>query len=373
MKFKFTPGSQSKFAELLKAAASKDVEVSKQANEVFASVISSSLSRVLDPQSYSARIFGEALTYDGENPPEIPLDPYFNLPDGAFKIWSNGFPGGLAYNEVSGNDYFRFRTVHMDTAIAWNRSYVESSVLPNIVERHIARLMDEMLLKIDYLAFSVLAEALGGAQTYGQSHVISSTAKLAGAPRKFQLDDISRLITKEKLLNASFANGTSRSATGGVDLLLLSPFSMEEVRRMVYNPMNTTAIPNTDESTAMPLPDELRMEVFRSGGASSLFGKELLELTEMSAGYPYSQLFRNPAYYTAAGLPTWGPTEELVVGINTGMNAFARVVRTDGDGNSLRLQPDDQHTARSRKTGYFVEWEGSFAGGNDRSIVGLVW
>jgi hypothetical protein len=234
------------------------------------------------------------------------------------------------------------------------------------------RLLDEVMVKSQFNAFTVLAEALGGARTNGASHVIASTAKTAGSARKFQLDDVNRLMTKIKRLNSSWANGTSRSPGSGLTDLFVSPEAMEEVRKMTYNPMNTTATPDTAESTALGLPDQMRMEIYRSGGASEIYGKTLHELNELGLGAVYNELFRQR--YVASGAPAWvTATDELVIGVDLSIGAFARAINADTNGATFQMEVDDQHLSRSKKMGYYGMQEEGWVVGLDRAIVGLLW
>ena len=364
--------AEAKTLQLLRDSGSNNKSVSGPAQEAFASIMGASLSRTLEPLSIANQIFTEVEVYTGRDVPEIPIDLYYGVGEGAFRVWSNGYPGGLAYNEISGFDSFRFRTSRMDSAIAWNKSYAESARM-KVVERGLMRLMDEIMVKSQFNAFTVLAEALGGARTLNQSHVIASTAKTAGTGHRFQLADVNLLMTKIKRLNSSWANGTSRSATSGLTDLFLSPEMMEDVREMTYNPMNTTGVPDSAESTALGLPDEMRMEIYRNGGASQIYGKTLHELNELGVGQVYNELFRQRYNATGGGAPAWTvATDELIIGIDASMGAFARVINADTNGSTFQLQVDDQHLARSEKMGYYGFVEEGWLVGNDKAIVGIL-
>jgi hypothetical protein len=241
-----------------------------------------------------------------------------------------------------------------------------------VVQKGIDRLMGEVMVKSQFNAFTVLAKALGGASTNGQTHTIASTAKTNSTTRKFQLDDLNRLMTKIKRLNPSWAKGTPATRGSGLTDLYVSPETMEQVRAMTYNPMNTTATPNTDESTALGLPDEIRMEIYRSGGASSLYGKNLHELLELGVGQVYNELFRQN--YTQGTGPAWTPaTDELIIGIDASMGAFARCINADENNSTFQMLADDQHFNRSDKMGYYGSQEEGWVVGNEKAIVGLLW
>jgi hypothetical protein len=368
-----TKEAEAKTLQLLRDSGSTNKSVADAAQEAFASIMSSSLSRVLEPLNVANDIFTEVEVYTGRDVPEIPIDLYYGVGEGAFRVWSNGYPGGLAYNEISGFDSFRFRTSRMDSAIAWNKSYAADARM-KVVERGLMRLMDEIMVKSQFNAFTVLADALGAARTANQSHVIASTAKTNSTARQFQLDDVNRLMTKIKRLNSSWANGTTRSAGSGLTDLYISPETMEQIRKMTYNPMNTTGVPDSTESTALGLPDEMRMEIYRNGGATEIYGKTLHELNEMGVGQVYNELFRQKYNAVGGGAPAWTvATDELVIGIDKSLGAFARVINADTNGSTFQLLVDDQHLARSEKMGYYGFTEEGWLVGLDKAIVGLLW
>ncbi len=359
--------AKAKVLELVRNSGSKDPSVAQPAQAAFASIISSSLSQVLDPLSIANLVYDEVIQFTGDTPPEIPIDTYFGLGEGTFRIWSNGVAGGLAYNEISGSDNWRFRTSKIDSAIAWSKKYARDSRL-DVVQKGIDRLLGEILVKSQYRAFEVLATALGNAVTNGQSHVIASTAKTAVTARKFQLDDVNRLMTKIKRLNASWAFGTPAVRGSGLTDLFISPEAMEEIRKMTYNAVNTT---NTT-ATAVELPDEMRMEIYRSGGASSIYGKNLHELIELGVGQPYNELFRQK--YTQGTGPAWtAATDEIIIGIDASMGAFARCINADENNSTFQMLADDQHFNRSDKMGFYGSQEEGWVVGNDKALVGILW
>lgn len=371
LKFK-TEEAKAKVLKLVQDSGSQDSSISEPAQTSFASLIGSAASQVLEPMSIANQIFDQVVTYSGDTPPEIPIDTYFGLGEGLFRVWSNGVAGGLAYNEISGSDSFRFRTVKLDSAIAWSKKYARASRL-DVVRRGIDRLLAEVAVKSQFNAFQVLAQALGESVTNGRAHIIASTAKLAGQPRKFQLDDVNRMMTLIKRLNPSWANGTPANRGSGLTDLFVSPETMGEIRQMTYNPVNTTAIPDTAESTALGAPDEMRMEIYRNGGASQIYGKNLHELIELGVGQIYNQLFFQN-YQPTGDAPAWNiATDELVIGIDAGLGAFVRAVNTDENNSTFKLLPDDQHFARTDKMGYYGEQEEGWLVGNNKGIVGLIW
>lgn len=368
-----SPEDEAKLGKLLVDTASTVREVAEHARETLGSIYSSSLSRVLEPTAIANRIFDDTIKYGGSNIPEIPIDTYFGIGEGAFDLWSTAYPGGLQYNEISGGEVFRFRPYRIDSAVAWNLDYAREARL-DVVNKAMQRMLKEVLVKSQYQAFSVLAQALGSARTNGRGHVIPSFSKETNSAKKFQIEDVNRLKVLLKRLNMSWANGTTLDG-GGLTDLFLSPEMMADVRRMAYNPQNTTAVPDTQESTVLGLPDGIRERIFRDPNVTSIWDINLNEMTELGVGGPYNLLFNK--YYTTNGTnpaaPTWAPsTDEIIIGIDANMGAFARAVQTDGKGNTFQMEVDDQHFRRSNKAGYFGFLQESWLVGNSRAIAGIL-
>lgn len=367
MSFKIAKEAVPQFKSLLKDSASN---VSSQ--QSIASIYSASLSQVHDPLNMANKIFTEVTRYSGNQVPEIPIDLFFGIGEGALRVWANGYPGGLQYNEITGADTFRFRTYRMDSAIAFAKAFAEDSRL-DVLNKGMNRLMDEVLLKSQGNAFLTLAEALGNARTGGLGHVIPSYAKANGGGHKLQIEDFNRLKVLMKRLNTSFAFGSTRSKQSNLTDLFMSPEMVADIRRMSYNPMNTTAVPDTQESTALGLPDTVRTNIFNGGDAQSIWDVNIWEMSELGLGAPYNRLFQT--WYTtagAAGAPTWNAsTDEIIIGVDRN-GSFSRVIQEDGEGNTFQLKVDNQFTNREEKIGWYGFTREGWVVGDARSVVGMI-
>lgn len=359
---------------LLVNCASKNKDVAEHARQTVADIYSASLSRVLAPRQNARLIYGDPVIVGPDDPREVPIDTYFNIGEGAFKIWSNGWAGGLSYNELSGEDEYRIRPFNLSSAIAWDLKYAEKAVLP-VVQKGIQRLYAELGVKTDWLAFTPLMQALGSARTGGRAHVIPSINKAAGSGHRFVIDDVNNLKVLMARLNQSWANGGTVGGDAELSDLFLSPEMMGNVRQMAYNPQNTYGIPDSAESTALGLPDDIRSSIFQSGGTASIWDINLHQMKELGVGQPFTQLFYsyyNPAGANPAAPPFVPSTDEVIIGVARNLDAFAHFIESDDRNATFRLEVDDQHFRRARKFGYFGEIWQDFVVGNNRAVVGLV-
>jgi hypothetical protein len=258
--------------------------------------------------------------------------------------------GGLATNHVSGTEDFRFTTESIDSAVSCLKKYAQNARL-DVVSAMINKMIQEMLLKSEYLNFSTLLIALANSRTGPGGLAQVYTGATAG---EFKLADLNTLWTKVSRLRNSWAGGTPTSKVGrGLTHLLISPEVMGDIRAFSYNPQNTSAVPNTDESTALGLPDSIREEVFRSAGIPSLFGVELIVLNELGVGQPYNYLFDD--LYTPAGSDATfnSATQEIAIGVDASTNAFLKITEV-GDSGATEVFPDDQWVRRSEKIGFYA-------------------
>jgi hypothetical protein len=211
-------------------------------------------------------------------------------------------------------------------------------------------------------------KALAEARTNSLEHVIASTAT-----GRLQLDDFNRLITRSKKLFTAWDGGTPEdgvSSAGATDIYL-SVDRMEDIRAMAYNPQNTIAVPNTDESTSTPLPDSIREEIFRNAGATELYGKLLHEMLELGVGKRYNTVFDN-LYSGATSFDT--AAQELVLGVNQSKEygLLKPVAQNADSGETFVTRVDDQWPARAEKIGWWGSQELGFICVDPRVLSGVI-
>ena len=355
--------------KLLQAMGSRDKEVSFQAQEIFAAFVAQLIPQVLDQMATHKLIYGEPIVYDPDNgDPMIPLEYYHDIQEGLFTIWSQGSAGSIPTNEVAGPvDEFRLRTYQHQTAVSMKKCYARQSRL-DVVGLALQRVLQEYLVKTEYQAWTPVLKALAESTVSGDKQIISATT--AG---KLQFDDFNRLWTKVARFRQSWAGGTpSSTPCRGLTDLFVSPELLEDIRSFAYNPANSTAIPNTDESTAMPLPDSMREEIFRNSGMASIFGVNIISLLEFGVGQQWNVLF-DSFYNPSGGDPTFTQaSQELALGVDLSCNAFVSCLgQNPCEPSPSVFLPDDQWSAREEKLGFFSSVRAGYAVVDSKNLVGL--
>lgn len=365
MKLDFGQKNKEKILKLFETAASEDRDKSFEGLVALAALAGPVIDQVI-PQLATHRWIYDVIPYNmNDGAPTIPIDPYFGNTEGALKVWSQNMPGGLASNLVSGGDEYRFTTHTINSAISFLKKYIELGRL-DVFNKGIEKLTQELLLVTEFQAWFVLLSALANATTDSATHLISATT--AGV---FTLDDLNRLMTKAKRIRKSWVGGTPVAVPGqGITDLFVSPEVIEDIRAMAYQPMNTRAGSlATSGATAVPLPDEMRLEAWRNAGAPSFFGVTIHEMQEFGVAQVYSQIF-DQVY---SGSPAFAQnSQELVLGVDLSLDCAVMVEATDRAGVAHVTKVDDQFPERSKKVGFYTEWEGGFMVADNKSLVGLV-
>jgi hypothetical protein len=215
----------------------------------------------------------------------------------------------------------------------------------------------------------------------------------SAAAGRFVLNDLNKLFTKIKRINASFVGGTPSGARRGLTDLLVSPEIIEEIRGMAYNPINTKQAPvsatspstgQTAGNVGIAAPDEVRNQIFSQAGIPEFYGVSLMEILELGVGKRFNTIFSTVSsgvsfadnYSIAANGGTARAiqtTEQIVVGLDRSRDALVRAVAVDSDtGSEFNLSADDQYTLRQNKIGYFGALEEGRMVLDNRALVGLI-
>jgi hypothetical protein len=333
--------------ELVKAMASRNRTVAYEAQVALAEFIGPVLAEVINNAPTISNLF-TTLQFNADDNPSIPLDLYYDINDEDYvKVYSQSHAGGLPTNQVLPTaSEMKVATYSLDTAVSFDRRYAAKSRM-DVVSKTFSRAAQEILAKQETTSASLVMGSLADASTAGTGHVRANSST-----NSFVLDDINKMMTLAKRINTSFLGGTPASGQGrGITDLIVSPETVEKLRAMAYNPINTSAAPIAsavkDGHTA---PDEMRMSIYNSAGLPEFYGISIVEILELGAGKRFTKLFSGThdsvAFNTA--------TDDLVIGLDRSRESLIRAVAVDEDsGGEFNLIADDQYSIRQQKIGYF--------------------
>ena len=355
--------------KLLEAMGSNNRQTALEAQEIFAAFSAPLIQQVLDQLATHKLIYGEPIEYNSDGgDPMIPLEYFHDIGEGLINIWSQGSPGAIPTNEIAGPvDEFRLRTYQHGTAVSMKKCYARQSRM-DVVSGVLQRVLQEFIVKTEYQAWTPILTALANSRTNGDLQIINSTET-----GKLGFDDFNRLWTKVCRFRQSWAGGTpTASPSRGLTDLFVSCELLENIRSFAYNPANTTAVPDTAESTAMGLPEQMRMEIFRNSGMTSIFGVNIISLLEFGVGQAWNELF--DGFYSPGGSdPTFTKaTQELALGVDLSTNAFVSCVgKNPCENSALSFIPDDSYSSREEKLGFSSTLRAGYSVVDSKNLVGL--
>lgn len=380
IQFKETPEQ----LELIAAMGSKDRNKAAAAQFAFANLIAPTLGTIYQQADTTGFLYRD-FAYNTDDDPSFPIDLFSDVAEGHFSIWSAPKPGGLPSNHISqAIDEVKFTTYRLDSAWSINSKYARKMRLP-IVAKALQRLVQEVLLKTNYSAWSVLLAALSQA-----THTIGGTSLghvfAANTAGTFNMDDFNQLQTYFRRLNSSWVGGTPVGGAGKPTDMIVSPEMLEKFRAMAYNPINTKANSAGTalgaSSAAVTLPEAQRAALYNSGGVPEFYGVNLIELLELGKSQDYQTLFAEfigstdlpkISTKTASGVQFSASTNELALIVDATKDMAYRAIATDSDtGSVFSLEADDQYQKRAEKLGWYGGIEEGRVVTDTRFIAALV-
>lgn len=361
--------------ELIKALASKDLNVAYEAKAAVAELVGPIISEVINNAMSITNLY-TTLPFSEDDNLSIPLDLYHDITDDDYiRVHSQTMAGGLSSNELHpAHDELKFKTYSLDSAWSFDKKYARKARL-DVVSKTFTRMAQEFLSKQEktsinqLLSALILADTNVGAGAAAGNHVIDATTDSI-----LTIADFNNLITRSKRLWSSFSSGTPvDGAKVGVTDLLMSPEMVEEIRAMAYQPVNTrNGATTTSGATSIPATESMREAIMNSGGLPSIFGIGIIELLEFGVGQRYNKIFdainsanSSPVTFTQAN-------DEILVGIDRRSPGLWRpAVREEGVSTEVNIMVDDQFAVRSGKVGYFAKIVEGRICTEDRCLTGL--
>ena len=357
LKLKNTPEQ----VELIKAMASRDGNVAREATEAFAAFIGQVVSKVLMQAGTASAVYSD-LPYNEDDSPSIPLDLFSNEnSEGYTTVWSQNVAGGLPSSVVEGFSELKVSTYRLDSAVSFLKRYARRGRL-DVVSKAVERMTNEVLVKQERNAWAVVLKALAEASTNGADHLV----ELGSTSGKFTLGGLNSLLTLVKRINTSYAGGSTVDTYGMTDLFI-SPEVKEDIRSFAYNQVTNQ---NTD------LPAGVREEIYRGGGQQEIYGIALHELVELGQGRKYNTLFDVLLAAGGNSAISFNPAsdgDEILVGADLSKDAFVRPVAQNSETSStFTALPDDQFVSRSEKIGFYGSLEEGRVCLDARAIAGII-
>jgi len=383
LKLKNTPEQ----VELVKALGSRNATESREAQEAFAAFLGPVIQEVLNVAGTASAIYSDS-EFDEDDSPSYPLDLYYNEGAGYVSVWSQNMAGGLPSSQVEGVAEMKIATYRIDSAVSFLKRYARKSRL-DVVSKALERMSQEVLLKQERNAWAVVLRALAEANTKTSIHAATkhvlhcggkTTNEVLGAEDSdLKLADFSRLLTRMKRLNESFAEGTPDNVySNGITDLYVSPELKEKIRSFAFNPMNTKGA-----LTDIPLPDAMREDIYRNAGMQEIYGVNIVELLELGLAKKYNKLyseFASALTGTTNGggydVQTFVNTDdEIMVGIDNSKGAFIRALARQSEGGAtFTALPDDQFNLnRADRAGFYGFMEEGRVCIDGRAVAGMVY
>ena len=372
--------------ELVKAMGSRNRETAFAAQVALAEFIGPVLAEVINNAPTLSNLF-TALEYNADDNPSIPLDLYYDVFDEDYiRVYSQSVAGGLPTNYVQPTaSELKFATYNLDSAVSFDRKYATRSRL-DVIGKTFTRVAQEVLLKQERTSSNLVMTALANA-TNGKVAFTASNRNVfrTAQANRFLLDDLNKLFTKMKRVNASFSGGTPAGARKALTDLLVSPEVVEQIRSMAYNPVSTLGPDGTaaahGDGAGIAATDTVRNSVFGQSGLTEFFGVAIMEVLEMGVGKRFNDVFDTVAGTTdyldhgstSASSAFNGASEEIIVGLDRSRDAMIRAIAVDSEtGSQFNLVADDQFSSRQQRIGYYGALEEGRMVLDNRALVGLI-
>ena len=368
--------------ELIQAMGSKNRDTAYEAQVALAEFIGPVINEVVNNAPTLSNLF-TPLQFNADDNPSIPLDIYYDVSDEDYiNVYSTHAPGGLPTNQVTPtHSEMKIATYKLDTAVSFDKKYASRSRL-DVVSKTFTRAAQEILLKQERTSGNLLLGALASGSTTVNGTATKHTIQSHRA-NQFILDDLNALLTRAKRIRPSWAGGTPVGGNAGITDIIVSPETVEDLREMAFNPINTRAVDGTvavaDKGSVIAAPDSVRAPMYQSAGIPEFYGISVMEIHELGPNSKFQKIWNVLDSSSVDNNPNGGDTaatvddgDDLVLGIDRSRDAFVRAVAVDGEtGSEFALVADDQYSIRQAKVGWFGSVEEGRVCLDDRALTAI--
>lgn len=359
-----------KTMELMMSLASSNKETCENAQIALAEYLTPFINAQYNQAPVLRNLFTE-IKFNQDSKPTLPLDAFSDWEDSQHAtIWSQSGDGGLPTNEVKiAGSEIRIVTKELNTAASFKKSYVRDGLM-DVVPRTFERITQQLLNIENVESMNVISAAVIGAETNGRKHLMRSSVEGSLTP-----DDFNNLVTYAARLYTSWLNGTPADAPSGeITDLIMSPEMIGELRKMAYNPINTSpAYMEGAVKNGIPAPEEFRAKLFSSVGLPNFFGFNLMKYNEFGKNQKFNKVFGKLIGNTQIGGKAFdAATQEVILGINRNAKSLYNLVSTDSNGNGITFDVDDQFPKRAGKIGWYGKTENGKLIVDDRALSGII-
>ena len=368
--------------ELIQAMGSKNRDTAYEAQVALAEFIGPVINEVVNNAPTLSNLF-TPLQFNADDNPSIPLDIYYDVSDEDYiNVYSTHAPGGLPTNQVTPtHSEMKIATYKLDTAVSFDKKYASRSRL-DVVSKTFTRAAQEILLKQERTSGNLLLGALASGSTTVNGTATKHTIQSHRA-NQFILDDLNALLTRAKRIRPSWAGGTPVGGNAGITDIIVSPETVEDLREMAYNPINTRAVDGTvavaDKGSVIAAPDSVRAPMYQSAGIPEFYGISVMEIHELGPNSKFQKIWNVLDNSSVDNNPNGGNTaatvddgDDLVLGIDRSRDAFVRAVAVDSETSSeFALVADDQYSIRQAKVGWFGSIEEGRVCLDDRALTAI--
>ncbi len=363
-----------KNSALLRQMASDDYLVAMKARSAFATYITEPVLQLIESDPVLQTLFFP-YTYDYGTPSTIPLAPLFDIKDAGFvRVWAQSRPGGLSTSTNVDVSELPVITYGVEGAMALPLNFIRAARV-DVLAAYLEHLAQNFLVKTEANSAAVLC-AMVAQTTYQLRGTATKQVYRTLNQGTVLPQDVSALERIMTRVNSSWVGGTPAGASRSITTLVGSPEFGEQLRNMVFEPLN-----NTLRGT-YPLagPESMRTEMYQSPNPS-IYGMEIVIVNGLGINQAYNVVFANaatgltyPGYNNGSAVGFSPGSEQVVFAVNRRVKSLAKLTETNpDDGSTMKVLSDNQFSNRAEEIGFYAKMREGRVGLDGRGLLGMVY